>query len=233
MKLRPPLSPLAGTMTYDLESTLPMITVHPHWDAPAYFEAEEVPFERKHDAAVMFTSNCKNAGAQKRLAYYEELMSHMDVHSYGKCLHNKDEPPKAKGVSPNESKRRILASYKFYLAFENDVVKDYVSEKVYDGLLAGTLSVYRGAATVDALLPGARSVVKVEQFPSPAQLAGHLRHLAANKTAYEEYFAWKRRPRADDAARFQRVLDMTAYKYTALCRVCHHLAESQGLFSAR
>ena len=66
-------------MTYDLESTLPMITVHPHWDAPAYFEAEEVPFERKHDAAVMFTSNCKNAGAQKRLAYYEELMSHMDV----------------------------------------------------------------------------------------------------------------------------------------------------------
>ena len=71
MKLRPPLSPLAGTMTYDLESTLPMITVHPHWDAPAYFEAEEVPFERKRDAAVMFTSNCKNAGAEKRLAYIQ------------------------------------------------------------------------------------------------------------------------------------------------------------------
>ena len=124
----------------------------------------------------------------------------------------------------------MLAGYKFYLAFENDIVKDYVSEKVYDGLLAGTLSVYRGADTVDNLLPGARAVVKVEQFADAAALARHLKHLAANKTAYDEYFAWKRRPTVDAVARFQHVLDMTAYKYTALCRVCHHLAEQRGLF---
>lgn len=30
---------------------------------------------------------------QKRLKYLEELGRHMDVHSYGKCLHNKEEPP--------------------------------------------------------------------------------------------------------------------------------------------
>lgn len=30
---------------------------------------------------------------QKRLAYLEELGKHMDVHSYGNCLHNKNEPP--------------------------------------------------------------------------------------------------------------------------------------------
>jgi hypothetical protein len=88
---------------------------------------------------------------------------------------------------------------------------------------------------VDHLLPGdTPSVIKIGEISGgPAQLAAQLRHLAANKTAYESYFQWKRAPHnnADSQARFQRILDMTAYKYTALCRVCHHLAERRGLFS--
>lgn len=35
------------------------------------------------------------------------------------------------------NKQRVLSRYKFYLAFENNVIRDYVSEKVFDGLLAG------------------------------------------------------------------------------------------------
>ena len=70
----------------------------------------------------MFTSNCKNAGAENRLRYFEELMKHMEVHSYGKCLHNKDEPD-AQGRNRNENKRHILSQYKWYLAFENNVIK--------------------------------------------------------------------------------------------------------------
>jgi hypothetical protein len=32
-----------------------------------YYDAPVVPWSQKKDAAVMFTSNCKNAGAEKRL----------------------------------------------------------------------------------------------------------------------------------------------------------------------
>ena len=46
--------------------------------------------------------------------------------------------------------RRVLG----YLAgLQNSIIKDYVSEKVYDGILAGTVSVYRGAASVDRVMP--------------------------------------------------------------------------------
>lgn len=38
------------------------------------------------------------------------------------------------------NKQRVLSRYKFYLAFENNVIRDYVSEKVFDGLLSGTAS---------------------------------------------------------------------------------------------
>lgn len=209
-------------MTYNLDSHVPMITVHPHWNASVYFAAQGAPFSQKQDAVAAFVSNCRNAGAEQRLKLLGELSKHYPVHSYGRCLHNRDEPPLKKGESRGEAKRKLLSTYKFALAFENAVVGDYVSEKVYDALLAGSLPLYRGAAKVDELLPGPQSVVKFSDFQDDARkLAGHLTYLAANQGAYEEYFAWKA---SGSITQFDRVLDMTAYKYTALCRVCARLA---------
>ena len=200
-----------------------MITVHPHWNASVYFQAKGLPWAQKKNAVAAFVSNCRNAGAEQRLKLLEDLGKHYEVHSYGRCLHNRDEPPLKKGESRGEAKRRLLASYKFSLAFENAIVGDYVSEKVYDALLAGSLPLYRGAKRVDDLLPSPKSVVKFSDFQDDVRkLAGHLEYLASNEQAYEEYFAWKR---TGDRAAFDRVLDMTAYKYTALCRVCARLAQ--------
>lgn len=216
-------------MTYDLDtSTVPVITIHPHYAAKEYFEAPSVPFEEKLDAAVMFTSNCKNAGADSRLKYFEELMKHMTVHSYGKCLHNTEEPPAGKR-SRNENKRRVLSKYKWYLAFENNIIKDYVSEKVYDGVLAGTVPVYYGTDGVDRLLPDGRAVVKVSDFSSPKALAEFLTGVGADKSKYEAYLAWKQQPPQSKVDAFQSVIDMTAYKYTSLCRVCHQLSEDGAI----
>ncbi|KAJ8608489.1 hypothetical protein CTAYLR_005728 [Chrysophaeum taylorii] len=218
-------------MTYALDSTLPMISVHPHWDAARYYEAPTLGWETKLDAAVAFVSNCRNAGAADRLAFLEKLMKVYAVHSYGRCLHNKDEPPLRDGQQRGDAKRALLAKYKFYLSFENDVnSKDYVSEKVYDGFLAATLPVYRGTATIDRLVPAPDALVKTADFgDDPARLAHHLAHLAANKSAYDAYFAWRKPPRDTPRARarFQTIIDMTAYKYTALCRICAYLADHQ------
>ena len=41
---------------------------------------------------ALFTSNCHNAGASGRYEYLKELMSLVQVHSYGKCHKNRDEP---------------------------------------------------------------------------------------------------------------------------------------------
>ena len=174
----------------------------------------------------MFTSNCRNAGAEKRLNYIEELMKHMEVHSYGRCLKNKDEPPRG-SRSPNENKRYVLSQYKWYLAFENNVIKDYVSEKVYDGVLAGTVPVYYGAPTIDKLLPSPNAVVKVNDFASPKELAAHLTAVGKDESKYASLLDWKVGYKKKDVDSFQKVVDMTGYKYTSLCRICQKLAEDQ------
>jgi hypothetical protein len=85
---------------------------------------------------VLFTSNCANAGAKGRYQYIEELMKHVDIHSYGKCFKNREEPEYPYDpIWPQIAQRRarkikILSNYRFYLAFENYPVDDYVSEKV-------------------------------------------------------------------------------------------------------
>ena len=102
---------------------------------------------------------------------------------------------------------------------ENAVVKDYVSEKVFDALLAGALPLYDGAPRVDRLLPDEGAILRTADFPDASALAATLRRLAAGPEP--EHFRW--RERADRVPAFQRVLDMSAHKYTALCRVCERL----------
>lgn len=212
-------------MTYDLDSTIPIITIHPHYASEEYYNAPVVPWDKKKDAAVVFISNCKNAGAETRLRYIEKLMNHMEIHSYGRCLKNKDEPPRGKR-SLNENKRFVLSQYKWYLAFENSVIKDYVSEKVYDGMLAGTVPVYSGALSVDKLLPNPASVVKVSDFPDgPKQLAEYLIRVGKDRDKYEAHLSWKKNPLKSEVDAFQEVIDATGYKYTSLCRICHKLSQ--------
>jgi len=82
---------------------------------------------------TVFVSNCKNAGASGRYQYLEDFMKYITVHSYGRCLHNIDEPeipddPIFDLIGQRRSRKtKIISNYKFYLSFENDDIEDYVS----------------------------------------------------------------------------------------------------------
>jgi len=59
------------TSTYELDSTIPVTCIHPHWDAEYYYGLKPASYvDKKGDgspgAAATFTSNCANGGAQVR-----------------------------------------------------------------------------------------------------------------------------------------------------------------------
>eukprot|EP00741_Cyanophora_paradoxa_P005081 tig00000857_g4923.t1 len=95
--------------------------------------------------AAFFVSNC----APERLRVIEELeAAGVSMHSFGGCKRNREIPEearqRAKGSRITE-KVITLSAYKFYLAFENTRVTDYVTEKLYEGYTAGTVPLYLGA----------------------------------------------------------------------------------------
>src|SRR5204863_10198514 len=97
------------------------------------------PPRPKRELAALFMSATRETSG--RTAYAAELMRHMEVHSYGSLLRNR----RLRDDRGGATKLETIASYRFTLAFENALEEDYVTEKLYDPLVAGSVPVYLGA----------------------------------------------------------------------------------------
>ena len=85
----------------------------------------------------------------------------------------------------------INNTYKFYLAFENSVCNDYMTEKLYRTMrMGGIIPVVLGGANYSQLVPP-HSVINVMDYSSPRALAEFLYKLDRNDTLYNEYFQWQ------------------------------------------
>ena len=137
----------------------------------------------------VFVSNCINGRKQ----YVEELMKILNIHSYADCLRTPGLPTIPRGA---ENKLNIISQYQFYFAFENSIYVDYVTEKYWEGWQSGVLMIYWGAPNIIEYQPAPHSFVNALDYDGPKELAEHLLYLRSNRTAYEEYFLWRRA--ADD-----------------------------------
>ena len=87
-----------------------------------------------------------------------------------------------------------LASYKFYLAFENSIhCNDYISEKFWrNSLDQGLVPIVFGPHPDDlAAVAPPNSFIHVENFATKAELVDYLEYLNVNDTAYLAYHQWR------------------------------------------
>lgn len=164
-----------------------------------------VPDKTEAAPAVLFQSSAINRSG--RLGYAAELMKTLRIDSYGKVLTTRT---LAAADTGGATKLATIGRYKFCLALENSICDDYVTEKFFEPLLAGTVPVYLGARNVDAFAPGENCYIDVRDFAGPAQLANHLKALDRDPAAYQRYLAWRNQPLRPaflaDVARSERSL---------------------------
>ncbi|EGC32023.1 hypothetical protein DICPUDRAFT_57337 [Dictyostelium purpureum] len=186
------------------------------------FLREPVPFKKKNKLVGFMSTNCNSGGAIYRTCYIIDMMKHMQVDALGSCLHNRDLDSKdfphevfADLGDSLKIKEKVLSTYKFSLAFENNNITDYVTEKVYTSLLSGSIPIYMGSPNIDEWVPE-KSIIKTDDFKSPKDLADYLKFLADNETAYNEYFNWKKKPLPKSfIEKYERCMF-----YDSDCRVC-------------
>ncbi|KAJ8401893.1 hypothetical protein AAFF_G00374740 [Aldrovandia affinis] len=186
------------TATFSHFSHLPLVTQHLESLELLTSLAHLVPLSQKNRlrrtlAPLAYVqSDCDPPS--DRDTFVRELMRHIQVDSYGACLHNRDLPAGLRDSTAMDERgfHRILARYKFVLAFENAVCDDYVTEKLWRPLKLGVVPVYYGAPNVRAWLPSNRSAVVVGPDEAPERLARLLRRLDENDDEYEAYLEWKR-----------------------------------------
>lgn len=177
----------------------------------------------------------------KREVYVNELRKHVGVKIYGSCGFARPDPCRHSDEhSHDQCILDLFAAHKFYLAFENNRCDYYITEKywkIYGPHLlfrVHTIPVVRGAQlehyTREA--PDNHSFIYADAFASPAHLARYLLYLDANRTAFDEYFAWKFRlvdkfrlqlERHDENAAVVRVDRQPRDDTAVFCEMCSKL----------
>ncbi len=197
------------TMTYRLDSDFPAIYLDPQVVVDLFKPAQPKTADA---AAVYIASNLDDRSG--RTDYVREMMRHMPIDSYGRCLQNRTLPDDR----GRRTKLETIAGYRFTLAYENSISRDYVTEKFFDPLIAGSVPVYLGAPNIADFAPGDHCYIDATDFDGPRALASHLLELAHDDEAYRKYLAWKDQPPRDE---FDRLVDLT--RESVYCRLCRAL----------
>lgn len=138
--------------------------------------------QNKSTLACWVVSNYQNH--HKRSQVYKELNAIIPVKVYGKLTNTI--------LSSNDLLPTISRCY-FYLAFENSVSKDYITEKLWkNAYQGGAVPVVLGPPPSDykAVAPP-NSFIHVDDFWSVKDLAEFLQELAKDEKRYGQYFTWK------------------------------------------
>ncbi|XP_014261891.1 alpha-(1,3)-fucosyltransferase B-like [Cimex lectularius] len=153
---------------------------------------EKTEFQNTLAPVIYLQSDCSTP--INRNTYVEELMKYIKIDSYGKCLNNKQLPDSLQDAMKTFLSSELIefiSRYKFSIAFENGICEDYITEKLWRPIVAGSLPIYIGSPSINDWLPNNNTVIYLSDFKSPKELARHLLYLNNNKTAYDSHFEHK------------------------------------------
>ncbi|CAL4120904.1 unnamed protein product, partial [Meganyctiphanes norvegica] len=169
------------TMTFRLDSDVPIRYGYTLKRSSYLQEVDNRAKNLKDKKLVAWmVSHCKTRS--QRGKYVRDLRKYIPVDIYGRCG-----TLKCPKDNFDECRTMINEDYKFYLAFENSICKDYVTEKFFETLQYGPVPVVWGGADYKQLAPP-KSFINVQDFDSPRALADFIHYLDRNDTAYNMYY---------------------------------------------
>ncbi|GAA0157132.1 glycosyltransferase [Lithospermum erythrorhizon] len=116
-------------------------------------------------------------------------------------------------------KVETLKRYRFSLALENSNEEDYVTEKFFQSLVAGSIPVVVGAPNIQEFAPAPGSVLHIKQLSDVDKVSETMKYLSQDPRAFNETLRWKYEGPSDS---FKGLVDMTAVHSS--CRLCIFLA---------
>ena len=184
------------TMTYRSDSDVPVPYGWVLGDHETYDDTKKsiVVQKYKHilhnkDKMVAFIASRECKSDSKREVYINEMKKYLNVDVMGKC-----------GLIPCDQVNHLSEGdnctqtvdmrYKFYLAFENAICDEYVTEKLFRRLQLNTVLIVMGGVDYSRYAPP-HSFIDVNDFKSPRDLVTYLNYLNKHDEQYLSYFWWK------------------------------------------
>lgn len=208
------------TITCSFDSDLPV--TYYGWNYDLLKDVSEWPWERREPAIVFVARNCHSRNRRETLV--KMLQKYVRVDSVSSCMNNHAWPSDI----PRSNKDALQMRYMMYLAAENSIEKDYVTEKVYGGLINGAVPLYLGAPNVEEFVP-THSVIPIPSDFTEAdviRIAETAKNILTNKTVYGEWTEFKNHPYEDKFERKFRIA--RTHIWCRLCRKIFALKNGYG-----
>ncbi|KFD61985.1 hypothetical protein M514_05682 [Trichuris suis] len=165
----------------------------------------------KSKIIVSIGNSCNTSS--KREVYVEKLKQYIKVDVYGKCGNLKCHKTKTAYGKEDPCEQMVKNKYKFYLAFEKSVCKDFVTEKVFNRFDSHLVPVVLKRSIAQPLLPRG-SFIAADDFNDPKELADYLIYLNKNWEAYVQYYKWKD---------YYEVMPFPKGIHAGMCKLCAKL----------
>ena len=170
------------TMIYKLNSDIQYgyCDIIPNAKFKGGFDLQKNYLQGRIKTAIALISNC----VDHRLELVKELGKYVHIDIYGNC---------GKFCKSYHSCFSLMPRYKFYLAFENYVCKDYLTEKALVNAFGNEIVpvIVSGANLSNFAIIPPKSFINAQEFETAKDLADHLKHIGNHPQLYNEYFKWR------------------------------------------
>lgn len=210
-------------MTYRLCSQVPVLYFDYNKHQVGALFTPPKPFEEKKTGLAYVNSNCaaKSGRSDIMKQVIAKATAELPVHSYGRCDNNMN-------LGHDFDKTELIAGYKFCVAMENSISKDYATEKIWQALEAGCVPVYMGPKNIADFLPDPDAIIDYHKLGSPEALLKELQRLANDKEAYEAKLAWKKRRWEDLSPGFLKMTRIShVHNPHTRCQLCRLVVKNR------
>jgi hypothetical protein len=154
------------------------VPLHRHW----YDTRETKPIRDFEIVRARVSRFCNfiysNPRAVERIAFLDSLSSYKRVDSGGKIRNNIG--------GPVLDKMKFIAASKFTIAFENESVSGYATEKIIQPLLVGSIPIYWGDPSIE-LDFNPEAFVNVHRYSSFDEVVAEIERIDQNEDLWRRY----------------------------------------------
>ncbi|XP_060084956.1 glycoprotein 3-alpha-L-fucosyltransferase A-like [Ylistrum balloti] len=170
-------------------------------------------WKAKDRNTAWMVSNCHTPS--KRMQYMKSLKSSTDIHVYGGCGHYR-----CARSNENNCMELLQKHYRYYLAFENSLCVDYITEKAFKTYTASpsTVSVVRGGSNYSLFLPPG-SYLDAKDFENGHALGEAMKRSFDNAS---DFFSW---------TKYYTINPNVMSTWCSLCKHIHHSENYKRIYS--
>ena len=173
-------------------------------------------FARRTSGVLWFVSNCD---ASERLNYFfqmKNVASTVNVEGYGRCV---DRYPMHWCGARTHCEHRYMSKFKYFLSFESNSCRDYISEKFYKAFHHGLIPIVLGPRREDyeQFAPNDSFIHLDDDGRDVERLMRRLEQIDRTAELFARFHQWRKD--------FHVITDPRALDQIRFCELCQRLQE--------